>query len=189
MRALRPMWALGLAASLASPFEASAQSPSFQPAGEILFVPWGSTGAGVSYSDDRIVGPNVNLTRRDDGGWAGDLMGQNVDLSVTPTRLSGPNFDVHIESKGDELRVRGNAFGVHVSVEVDPKRIAGRSGNCSFDLTRRMPGVFRGEVGCASPRAILPSTGTATLKLAGNAAAREPSLPQFALALLAAFFG
>jgi hypothetical protein len=177
---------LAVATLLAAPFAGAAQSPTLQATGEVYFLAWGEVGVGISYGDDRIVGPNVNLTRRDDGGWAGDLLGQNVDLMVTPTRLSAPNFDVHVERKADLLVVRGNVFGRRFSIEMTPKELSGRSGNCSFDLSRRGPGLLRGSVGCADPRSTFPSTGTSTLKLAGDAAQREPSLPQLALALIAA---
>ncbi len=170
---------------LAAPLAAGAQSLSFQASGEVFFLGWDSVGSGASYSDDRIIGPNVNLTRRDDGGWAGDLLGQNVDMTVTPTRLSAPNFDIHITRKGDELTVRGIVFGRPFNVAMTPKTVSGRSGNCSFDLERRQPGVMRGGVGCTDPRSVFPATATGTLKLAGNAAEREPALPQLALALIA----
>jgi len=186
MRSLPSARSLVVATFLAAPLAGAAQSPDFQASGEVFFLGWGGIGNGVSYSDDRIVGPNVNLTRRDDGGWAGDLLGQNVDLVVTATRLSAPNFDVHIERKVDQLIVRGIVFGQRFSIEMTPKELSGRSGNCSFDLSRRQPGVLRGGVGCTDPRSPLPSTGTAMLKLAGDAAAREPLLPQLALALIAA---
>lgn len=186
MRPLPPALGLAIATLLAVPGGAAGQSQPFQATGEVFFLGYGGVGNGASYSDDRIVGQNVNLTRRDDGGWAGDLLGQNVDMVVTPERLSAPNFDVHIERKGDRLAVRGNVFGQRFSVEMTPKELTGRSGSCSFDLSRIQPGVFRGNVGCMSPRASLPSTGTGLLKLAGDASQREPALPQLALALIAA---
>ncbi len=185
MRPLPSARAVALAALLAAPLAGTAQDTSFQATGEVFFLGWDGIGSGASYSEDRIVGPNVNLTRRDDGGWAGDLLGQNVDLAVTPTRLSAPNLDVHGEKKGDELTVRGNVFGRRFSLQKTPKSVSGRSGNCSFDLSRRQPGVMQGEVGCTDPRSVFPATGHGTLKLAGNAAEREPSLPQLALALIA----
>lgn len=185
MRSLAPARAVAMAALLTAPLAGAAQSVSFQATGEVFFLGWDSIGSGASYSDDRVVGPNVNLTRREDGGWAGDLLGQNVDLTVTPTRLSAPNLDIHLERKGDELTVRGNLFGRHFNLEKTPKSVSGRSGNCSFDLSRRQPGVMRGGVGCTDPRSIFPATATGMLKLAGNAAEREPSLPQLALALIA----
>ncbi len=170
---------------IAAPLAGGAQSLSFQATGEVFFLGWDSVGSGASYSDDRVVGPNVNLTRRDDGGWAGDLLGQNVDLTVTPTRLRAPNFDVHLERKGDEISIRGIVFGRPFSIEMTPKTASGRSGICSFDLQRRQPGVLRGGVGCTDPRSVFPATATGTLKLSGNAAEREPTLPQLALALIA----
>lgn len=185
MRLLPSARALAVTILLATPLAGAAQSPPFQATGEIYFLGFGGAGGGASYSDDRIIGPTVNLTRREDGGWAGDLLGQNVDLLVTPTRLSAPNFDVHLERKGDLLIIRGNVFGQHFSVEMTPKALSGRSGNCSFDLARREPGLLRGSIGCMTRRSSLPSTGSGTLKLAGDAAGREPSLPQLALAFIA----
>ncbi len=188
MRLLPPVRILPVATLLVASVAAAAQTPPpiFQPTGEVYFIGVGGVGSGASYTEDRVIGPNVNLTRRDDGGWAGDLLGQNVDITVTPTRLSAPNFDVHIERKGDELAVRGTVFGQRFSMEMTPRELSGRSGNCSFDLSRRQPGVLRGNVGCTDPRSVFPATATGTLKLSGDAAEREPSLPQLALALIAA---
>ncbi len=164
----------------------------FDPSGEVQFVASGtlSGGAGAAYDAERVVGPMANLTRRDDGGWVGDLAGQNIDLEVSDRKLAGANVDIHLERSADKTTVRGLYFGKRISLELGPKTMSGRVGACSIDLERKAPGVFRGDVGCVDPRGgLMPQTAKATLKLTGDAASTYPPMPQFALALMAVLPG
>ncbi len=156
----------------------------YEPTGEVLIVP---PGASASFSSDRVVGPVVNLTRMEGGYWAGDILGQNVQLEVTDRAIRGPNFDVHIERKKGAIVVRGNVFATRINVEFGPKEIEGRMGACSIDLAKKRPGIFSGQIGCQ--RGGLPAVTGATMKLAGDAAAEEPPLPQLAFALIAVLPG
>lgn len=155
----------------------------FEPIGEVIFSARGAIGAGASFDEERIVGPSVNLTAIEGGGWAGDLGGQNLHLTADGNKLSGPNVTVVYEkdSKGG-VRLQGQWYGTRFRVDIDGKKAHGRFGTCSLDLKQTAPGYYRGDVGCF--RGSMPATSRASLKLLG-AAATGNALPQLALALLA----
>lgn len=174
-----------LAAFLLSALPAAAQAPPFEPTGELRFLGHGSIGSSASYDGERLVGPTVNLTRREDGSWAGDLAGQNMDLEVSDRRVTGPNVNLTLSQKGGRTEVEGLFFNQRFRVTLDGKRLRGRFGECSFDLVRKRSGSFHGDFGCLRPGAAFPTSAKATLSLIGTAADAAPPLPQFALALVA----
>ena len=174
-----------LAALLLTALPAAAQAPPFEPTGEVRFLGYGSTGTSASFDGERLVGATVNLTRREDGTWAGDLAGQNMDLEVSDRRVSGPNVSLLLSQKDGFTSVEGLFFNQRFRVTLDAKRLRGRFGECSFDLVRKRDGSFRGNFGCLRPGASFPSSAKATLSLIGAAAEASPPLPQFALALVA----
>jgi hypothetical protein len=131
----------------------------------------------------------VNLTRREGGGWAGDIAGQNVSLEVSDRRVSGANVDLHLVAEAGKRTVRGNFFGQRLWLEYSGKKLSGRFGDCSLSLQQRRAGVLEGDVGCIERAGTLPRTAHAILQLAGDAARPEPPMPQFALALLALLTG
>jgi hypothetical protein len=155
----------------------------FEPTGEVIFSARGAIGAGASFDEERLVGPSVNLTRVEGGGWAGDLGGQNLHLTANGDKLVGPNVTVVFErnAKG-RIRLQGSWYGTRFRVDIDGKKAHGRFGTCSLDLKQTAPGFYRGDVGCF--RGSMPATSRASLKLLGEAATGN-SLPQLALALLA----
>jgi hypothetical protein len=173
--------ALGAAALLAPP--AAAQAP-YEPTGELRLT-GGGVGSGASFDSDRIVGPAVNLTRRDDGSWAGDLAGEDLDLQPTRGGLQAPFVNLKFSSKDGKTRIEGLYFGQRVRFDVDRRKLEGRFGGCSMALQRKGAPVFRGEMGCLVPGQRLPRTSQVSLELIGEAAADPPPLPQFAFALLA----
>jgi len=173
------------AALLAGPRAAAQDSPPFEPTGELQFYGWGPAGSGASFDGKRLVGSTVNLTRRDDGTWAGDLVGQNMNLKISQERITGANVNLHFTQKGGRTGVEGLFFGARVRLELDGKRFRGRFGACSLDLRRKARAFFHGDVGCQRANADFPASGKASLKLIGEAAEERPPLPQFALALLA----
>lgn len=176
---MRHLQCLLVAAALLAGLPAHA----FEPTGEVIFSARGAIGAGASFDDDRLVGPSVNLTRMEDGGWAGDLGGQNLHLTPDGNRLRGPNVTVMFEKndKG-EIRLQGTWYGTRFRVDLDGKKAHGRFGTCSLDLKQTAPGYYRGDVGCF--KGSMPLTSRASLKLMGEAATGN-ALPQLALALLA----
>jgi hypothetical protein len=158
----------------------------FDPTGAVSFQAPGA-GAGANFDGERVVGPNVNLSREEEGaGWAGDLSGANMALEVSPTRLRGASVSLTVERKPGELKVEGLFFGQRVRLELTGKAFTGRYGSCSFDLVvaPKTPGLYRGDVGCMK-RGVTPATGKAGRRRAGDAAGAEPPLPQTVLALLA----
>ncbi len=185
----RSIAAAALVAALAAPGASRAQAArAFEATGELSFHAQGTVGAGAAFDEDRVVGPNVDVARRDDGFWVGELLGLNVSLSVASDRISGPNVDLHVvKEKNEVVAIRGSFFGRRVYLEFGPKTLSGRMGACSVDLARKIPGTYAGDVGCTStnPRDIFPLTARATLRLSGQAAEKAPPQPQFALALMA----
>lgn len=184
VHALKLALAAALLAAIALPAAAQQEAP-FEATGELRFHGYGSIGTSAAFDAHRLIGPTVNLTRRDDGTWGGDLAGQNMDLTVTPDRVSGPNVNLLLSRKGDRTEVEGLFFNTRFRVSMSGKRLHGRFGDCSFDMTRRRDGSFNGEVGCIRRGATFPVTTRATLSFIGQAAEPAPPQPQFALALLA----
>jgi hypothetical protein len=169
---------LGAAAALL----AGSPALALDPLGEVTLVVGGS-GTSAGFDDEHVVGPLVNMTRTQDGDWAGDLVGQNLDLSFEGGRTQAPNFTIAYGKTGDRLEVEGLVEGMRVRVTLDPKRATGRFGDCSFDLKRTATGVFRGTFGCL-PSHAPPTTGIGELTLRGKAADADAPEPQLALALL-----
>ncbi len=165
---------------------AGAPALAFEPTGEMSFFPQGGVGSTASFDAQTVVGPIVNLTEQDGGGWAGDLDGENIDLALDDGHLTGVNVNLWLRTRAGRTEIEGLFFGLRVHLELDGKRLKGRFGACSLDLARKRPGYYYGDVGCMSGRPqVLPTTAKATLQLSGEAAADRPPLPQFAFALLA----
>lgn len=185
VRAMRALSIAAFAMSLAAGLPAAAQEVPFQATGEVRLLAFGG-GSGAAFDESRLVGPTVNLTRRDDGTWGGDLAGVNVDLHLRgDDRLTGPNVNITYGRKGGTTKVEGLFHGRRVRVELGAKRFQARLGACSFDLTRKNAQTFVGDVGCSSPQRGLGASGKATLTLLGQAAAEDAPLPHLALALVA----
>jgi hypothetical protein len=175
-------------AALAGAAPAFAQEPPFEPTGELRFVGRGALAAGAAFDETRVVGPAVNMTKRDDGSWAGDLLTANLDLEVTPTGVRAPNVNLQLGQKAGRTTIEGLFYGQRVRVEIDRKRLRGRFGACSMDMARKGAAMFRGDVGCMRPEGP-PISVKSSIELIGTAAAENPPLPQFALALLAVLPG
>jgi hypothetical protein len=181
---------LALAGALLAAAPAHGQEAPYEPTGEVRLV-GGGFGGGASFDTDRVVGPLVNLTRRDDGSWAGDLRGGDLDLQPNGRGdgLQAPNVTLRFSSKDGKTRVEGLFYGTRVRFDLDGKKLSGRFGGCSMTLARRGPPLYHGEIGCVSQGARLPRTDRVTLELIGEAAAETAPLPQLALALLAVLPG
>ncbi len=161
----------------------------FKPTGEVQFLASGSSSSSASFDDARVVGPLVNMTRRADATWAGDLKRRDYDLHVEDGHLHGPNFDLHVTTKDGKTSVRGLVDGKRLTFEMDEKGLNARFGACSLDMLSKGPGFFQGEVGCVFRKGGLPSTGQAGLRFSGAAAAFPPPAVQTALALAAVLPG
>ncbi len=175
-----------LAAIALTPLPGSAQEkPPFEATGELRLHGYGTIGSSAAYDAERLVGPTVNLTRREDGSWGGDLAGQDMDLEISERRVSGPNVSLNVSQKGGRTEVEGIFFNRRFRVSLDAKRLQGRFGECSFDLVRKRGGAYQGDIGCLRARSTFPGVARATLSLIGTAANPIPPMPQFALALVA----
>ncbi len=178
-------WLPAVAALLLGLPAAAQEDRQFQPTGELQFNVSGSAGSSAAFDDARIVGPDVNLARREDGSWGGDLLGQSLDLEVKGTRVTAPNVTLEVTQKNGRTAVEGLFFGRRIRVELNAKKLEGRNGVCSFDMPRRRPGWVQGNIGCLPSGSRFPTATSATLKLDGAAADPQPPALPLALALVA----
>ncbi len=127
----------------------------------------------------------MNVARRADGTWGGDVFGQNLDLQMSPSRLTGPNVSIAYAIKDGRTIIEGLFFGQRIRLELDGKRLHGKVGACSLDLSRKSPQLFQGNVGCIPSGRTPPRISRANLQLLGAAGNDPPPMPQLALALVA----
>jgi hypothetical protein len=146
-----------------APLAAGEQKPrDFTATGSVYFSGGGS-GTSADFSDFRIVGPNVNMTRNPDGNWAGNVLAQNAILNVTPGRIDGYGVNLYVFRKGQTVSVQGMFGQRQVWFTLKKNEIQGTV-----------------NVGCAGQVNIY------TLQLTGDAANVEsPPMPQLVLALIA----
>ena len=184
---------LALALAL-QPRAASAQtdvSETFDATGEIRLRASGAQTASAAFNTVRVVGPLVNVTRRDDGTWAGDLLGQDLDLRFVEgkdLKVTGTNFLLVQRQSGDRTEVEGLLNGIRFRASLDSKSITAKFGDCSMDLSRK-GSIYRGTVGCIQPNTTLPHTDRIQFELLGEAGATKPPFPQFGIALVAVLPG
>jgi hypothetical protein len=159
----------------------------FEATGEVRFRVTGGMTTSASYNATRVVGPSVNMTQREDGSWAGDLLAENLNLIVSgdekSARVEGSFFTLVQRTSNGKAEIEGQFKGVRFRASVDAKRVKARFGDCSLDVEKKGT-VFRGDVGCIVPGQSLPQTGRAVLDLMGDAVERIP-FPQLGLALMA----
>jgi hypothetical protein len=142
----------------------------FAPAGEILI-----RDRSAAFSDWRVVGPLVNMTRGEDGSWSGDLLGNSYVMRPGEGALAGGGADLHFVRWRKEVVVRGTLHGRKVNVRIVPGEgiataagIACRYDGNLIDCSKESSAVRQG------------------IEFRGQAARlAEPPLPQFGLALLA----
>jgi hypothetical protein len=155
----------------------------FTATGSVNLYGYGA-GQSADFSDFRVVGPRVNMTRNADGTWAGNLDGREMILTIAPGRIDGYGVNLYVFKKGTTVSVQGMFGQRQVWFTLKPDEIQGTTdgGRCSFDLNRNAQGLFQGGVGCVG------QVTTATLQLSGAAAdVQNPIVPQLVLALLTVF--
>jgi len=165
---------------------AQADEP-FDATGEIRLRTSGGQTASAAFNTSRVVGPFVNVTRREDGTWGGDLLGQDLDLHSVEgkdQKVTGTNFLLVQRQSGDRTEVEGLLNGIRFRASLDAKQITAKFGDCSMDLSRK-GSIYRGTVGCIQPSSTLPRTDRIQLELLGEAGATMPPFPQFGIALVA----
>jgi hypothetical protein len=137
-------------------------------------ITWGNS---VSYDHHRIVGPQVDVALQDGKEWAGSVYGHNVRLAIGAGELVGLGDKLVFRREGDTVHVEGRWAYRRVRIEVSPTHLVFRDGQRSYDLKTKMAGCLgdRERTGCM-------------VKVQGDAAhLSDAAMPQFAIALIAAF--
>ncbi len=178
-RILAPLAGLALACAGAShppypltPVPGEPPREPFVATGEVL-----TRDRSAAFDDWRVVGPNVNLTRRPDGSWAGSLAGENVDVRPQDGALVGSGAQLYFVRWGDDLMVRGTLGVRSIAVRVAlgpglPTRggIVGAwaqtSGDCTEKASKEIAGIeFRG-VAANLAHPVMPQLGLALVAVA-----------------------
>jgi hypothetical protein len=156
-----------------TPVPQAPPDPDFRATGEVL-----SRGSSVAFNDWLVVGPKVNLTRRGDGTWAGDLGGTDVLLTPSDGRLSGASADLHFLSRDGQLLVRGRVGGRDINVRLQPGdgiptssgiacRYEGNFVNCDAKAAAERPGIELRGLAARTRDPVMPQLGLALVALRG----------------------
>lgn len=174
MRSFAPVALFGLFVVSGCATSSAAEAPpkEFKPIGEIRFAQTGESFS-ASFSEDRVVSPNVDLSKTAEGGWRGRIGNSIIDVNVYPDRIGGSGLTVRKENSdpGREVftaQVEGKIF----RFELDPKQALIRAPGFSATLGHNGDNTF-------GPGGILKLTGAAT--------ERPMMWPQLPLALIATF--
>lgn len=154
------------------PEPATLDADEFEPMGTL--ITWGNS---VSYDDHRIVGPQVDVALLNGKEWAGFVYGRTVRMAIGAGQLEGLGDKLVFTRDGDTVHVEGRWAYRHVRIEVSPTHLVFRDGRRAYDLKTKVPGCLGDErrAGCS-------------VKAQGDASRLPDALmPQFALALIAAF--
>lgn len=198
-------FALGLACAGCQPGAQTAGPPrEFVALGRVDFRNFSA-----AFSDDRVVGPAIDVSRRGDGSWAGRIRGAVVDVNVYRGAVRGSGLTASWEETPDGVVVDSSCYGhlLHVAVngQAFAVRSAGRAAP-SGGQTVNVPGLGPVSSGEGAGMGLAPAdevpTGGANsftlqrvgpnefqggLKLEGQAAQARPPETQFALMLIGAF--
>ena len=175
----------GAPVPVTTPAPGEVKPSDFKASGEVFFDAQ-SSGTSVAFSDFRMVGPRVNMTRAEDGSWRGNVGDREMIVKVQPGRITGDGVDLYVVSKPGKvpaISIQGMYFQRQVWFTLKAGEIQGTTdgGRCSFDLTpAQAPGYWTGGVGCGG------NLRTGTLQLTGTAAdIGAPPMPQLVFALIA----
>lgn len=119
--------------------EAPTSKPGFTPQGEFT----STRGYSASFDETRVVGPRVEVSQRDDGTWAGVLLGNPVTVTLEGQRLVGPNFEFTWTQTENGLDGRGVVRGQLVRVTVDEENLYIRNGAQNWSLQKTSEGVYQ----------------------------------------------
>lgn len=126
----------------------------------------------ASFDANRVVAPRANLTRRSDSSWGGLLMNQPIDASVTTDRLTGVNLMMNWTLGPEGIVITGQWQGRILRFEVNRSVALVRTNTLSVTLPRNDAHSFGPD---------------GQLRLLGEAGLVHPPMPQFGLAMIAAF--
>jgi hypothetical protein len=179
--ALPSLTALSLACASATPESRLALTPvptappdpDFRATGEVV-----SRDSSAAFNDWRVVGPKVNLTRRGDGTWAGDLGGADVLLTPSEGRLSGAAADLHFLLRDGQILVRGRVGGRDINIRLQPGdgiptsggiacRYEGNLVNCDAKAAAERPGIELRGLAARTRDPVMPQLGLALVALRG----------------------
>ncbi len=146
---------------------AQASERPFEPTGAVQYL-----ARGAAFSATRVVGPNVNLSKRADGSWGGRLLDQPVDVNEYENRIGGVDFTLQLVATPTGQLVTGQWKGESIRFELDQAMVRVRAGGESFTLGAHGPGHY-GAAG--------------EFELSGDAARAAPPFPQLAFAMIGAF--
>jgi hypothetical protein len=139
----------------------------FAKKGEVDFLE-----GSASWDENQVLGPLISVSRRGDGSWAGRLNNQIVDVNVYPTRAAGAFLTMNWDQQPNQTVITAQWVGRLHRFEIYPDRVLYRGPTRSFTLQHQSDWSF-GPGG--------------ELKFQGQARDKRPPMPQFGLALLAAF--
>jgi hypothetical protein len=166
MNPLRPLLAATVALTLGC-LGAHRQIPEFQKKGEIYFA-----SRSASFDEYRVVAPLMNMSKREDGTWAGMSQQQIVDVEYANGELRGANISLRVEEHAEGVVVRGYWLGKLLNFEVNNELVMIRAPQRSFTLSRKGENTYGPD---------------GNLRFDGEANHINPPQPQFTLALVAAF--
>ncbi|HVO18649.1 MAG TPA: hypothetical protein VMU15_05300 [Anaeromyxobacter sp.] len=160
-------------------------------AGRSTVIPFHPTGAIASegleavFDAEHVVGSRVEMSLDSGGSWSGTLLGRPAGIEVGPDRIDGTGCHLEVRHRGDLLRLDGVVAGRNVHVTVSRSGLYGYSdgGACAFDYMPLGGGTYRGVYACP-PSGMQLSSLRGEVRMSGAAAAQDPPIPQFALALV-----
>lgn len=132
----------------------------------------------ASFDSVRVRSPQMNITKRTDGSWGGTFDGRAIDVSVEGDNIRGANMTLtRSDSTKDKLVITGQFEGRIYRFELDANQALVRTPNTSITYPGRVISERQTSYGPGGD-----------LVLIGEAGAESPPWPQFAFAMMAAFF-
>jgi hypothetical protein len=146
----------------------------FRSTGEVALsgrIPLVSTNpGGASFNRERVVGVQVDVSKRNDGTWGGRINGAPVSINEAGTRITGSGVDINIKRNENEWVIGGYWINESIRIVLNDQEIRAQTPGRSFALKKIADGLY-GEEG--------------QLRFLGEAALPDPPMPQLAVALLA----
>jgi hypothetical protein len=147
--------------------------PEYTPTGEVVYYDRIAT-----FDATHVQSPNCSLRRRDDGSWGGVLAERPIDVSVNEVTVKGADFLVSREdSRPGKSVITGQFQGRIFRFELTDDQVSIRTSNLSAVYPNRVLGERSAKYGTRGE-----------VELRGEASGENPPWPQFAFALMSAFY-
>ncbi len=119
-------------------------APRAAPAAEEPFVADGEIvyRGSAAYDAGHVRGPKVNMSLTKDGRWGGNLLDQDVMLTVTDKKITGAGVNLVVTRDATSIAVEGLVSGVRVRVKATQDTFVGRVGNRQLECKRSPDGVW-----------------------------------------------